>query len=240
MADDRFNARPRPGGPGGPGNFGAPGGPGGDRGGFGGPGGDRGGFDRPRFPRPAGPPPAGSGALGGPLHSVRLKNGDLEIEVSGSAAFVRQTIDDLPIVLAKLRGEIPPRPAAISMPTAPAHEPASVPVQGTPVGDASAGRTLQNGAFGDANGARNVAAYGASSANASQTNTSDTNGAAGSDRGLETAILAVIRREGRPLAVAAIRKRLTGDVTAQQVRRTLERSSKVAMSDDRPATYTLR
>jgi predicted GTPase len=42
-------------------------------------------------------------------------------------------------------------------------------------------------------------------------------------------------------AVAAIRKRLGGSFTPQQVRRILERNGpKVAVTDDRPATYRLR
>ena len=60
------------------------------------------------------------------------------------------------------------------------------------------------------------------------------------DQDLEVAVLGVLRVEARPLAVAAIRKRLGDGVTAQQVRRTLERSTAVIASGERPATYTLR
>jgi hypothetical protein len=59
---------------------------------------------------------------------------------------------------------------------------------------------------------------------------------------LEEQIFAVLRGSGRPLAVAAIRQRLDGgEVTGQQVRRVLERAgSRVVVSKDRPATYSLR
>ena len=54
-------------------------------------------------------------------------------------------------------------------------------------------------------------------------------------------MLAVLKASSRPLAVAAIRKRLGGTFTPQQVRRILERNApKVSVTDDRPATYRLR
>jgi hypothetical protein len=46
---------------------------------------------------------------------VRIRDGDREIEVSGNPAFVRQVLDDLPVLMARLRGEAPGR-SAISMP----------------------------------------------------------------------------------------------------------------------------
>lgn len=42
--------------------------------------------------------------------------------MTGSPAFVRQALDDLPLLLARLRGEASPRPAAISLPAPPAAE----------------------------------------------------------------------------------------------------------------------
>ncbi len=177
--------------------------PAGDRGSFDRPRptGDRGGFERPRFNRPA--PPISAQGSPGPMHSVKLREGDRELEVSGSAAFVRQIVDDLPVLLAKLRGETPPRPAAISMPPATV-APEVVPVPLEP----------------------QVAANGHAPKKRPST--------------LESKILAVMRTEKRPLAVAAIRKLLGDDVTAQQVRRTLERSTRVVASQDRPATYRVR
>jgi hypothetical protein len=54
-------------------------------------------------------------------------------------------------------------------------------------------------------------------------------------------VLAVLKESTRPLAVAAIRKRLGGSFTPQQVRRILERNApKVSVTDERPATYRLR
>jgi hypothetical protein len=54
-------------------------------------------------------------------------------------------------------------------------------------------------------------------------------------------VLAVLKDSTRPLAVAAIRKRLGGSFTPQQVRRILERNApKVSVTDERPATYRLR
>jgi hypothetical protein len=54
-----------------------------------------------------------------PHASLRLRDGDREVEVSGSPAFVRQALDDLPSLLARLRGEATPRPAKISLPAPP-------------------------------------------------------------------------------------------------------------------------
>ncbi len=63
-------------------------------------------------------------------HSLRLRDGEREIEVSGSAAFVRQVLDDLPAMWGRLHGEGSTRPARIDLParteaSAPAAEPAN-------------------------------------------------------------------------------------------------------------------
>jgi hypothetical protein len=61
---------------------------------------------------------------------VRLHEGDREVEVSGTPAFVRQILDEIPALFARLRGETPPatRPASISLPPPPQHaEPAPAP-----------------------------------------------------------------------------------------------------------------
>ena len=49
-------------------------------------------------------------------HSLRLRDGEREIEVSGSAAFVRQVLDDLPAMWGRLHGEGSTRPARIDLP----------------------------------------------------------------------------------------------------------------------------
>jgi hypothetical protein len=87
-----------------------------------GPGPDRG--DRPAFgaPRPFVRPPTRGGDLPPPDHRVRLRDGDREIEVTGNPAFVRQVLDDLPSLMARLRGEAPGR-TAISMPAPPLTQP---------------------------------------------------------------------------------------------------------------------
>jgi hypothetical protein len=154
-----------------------------------------GGGPRPPFrpgPRPE-PPPAQT------PHAFRLRDGDREIEVSGSAPFVRQLLDDLPSLLAKLRGEPAVSPRAIRMPSPP--EATALEVVGSPLETPEAPQ--RNGS-------------------------------------IEDRVLAILRESRRPLAVAAIRKRLGTDVTPQQVRRVLERAGKrVTASGQRPATYRL-
>lgn len=56
------------------------------------------------------------------LHTVRVRDGEREIEVSGSAVFVRQVLDDLHNVWAQLKGEPPARPASIRMPEPPSRD----------------------------------------------------------------------------------------------------------------------
>jgi len=73
---------------------------------------DRPPFQQQRF-RPALPRPESGGP---PPHTLRVRDGERELEVSGSPAFVRQVLDDLAGVWAQLRGEKPPSPASIRMP----------------------------------------------------------------------------------------------------------------------------
>ena len=91
-----------------------PAGPGGDRG-------DRPPMDRPGFvaQRPFVRPPTRGGDMPPPDHSVRIRDGEREIEVRGNPAFVRQVLDDLPALMSRLRGEAPGR-TTISMPAPPA------------------------------------------------------------------------------------------------------------------------
>jgi hypothetical protein len=150
-------------------------------------------------------------------HSLRLRDGDREIEVSGSAAFVRQVLDDLPAMWTRLHGEGSTRPARIDLPArteAPA--PAAAEPMFVPESAPEPARP----------------AVAASPSNGKHTATRTTP---------DDKVLAVLKESTRPLAVAAIRKRLGGSFTPQQVRRILERNApKVTVTDDRPATYRLR
>ena len=148
-------------------------------------------------------------------HSLRLRDGDREIEVSGSAAFVRQVLDDLPAMWTRLHGEGSTRPARIDLPArseAPvAEQPHRVPESAPEPTRTAAPVVISNGKH------------------TSARSTPD-------DK-----VLAVLKESTRPLAVAAIRKRLGGSFTPQQVRRILERNApKVSVTDERPATYRLR
>jgi hypothetical protein len=149
-------------------------------------------------------------------HSLRLRDGDREIEVSGSAAFVRQVLDDLPAMWTRLHGEGSTRPARIDLP-ARSEAPAPVPVEPST-------RVPES--------APEPARAPAAASNGKHTTTRSTP---------DDKVLAVLKESTRPLAVAAIRKRLGGTFTPQQVRRILERNApKVSVTDERPATYRLR
>jgi hypothetical protein len=159
-------------------------------------------------------------------HSLRLRDGEREIEVSGSAAFVRQVLDDLPAMWARLHGEGAARPGRIDLP-APRQQ--DRPAAATIVASQSAAPEPADVR------ADEPVSNGRHAAPAS-------NGKRAADRGTpDDKVLAVLKGSTRPLAVAAIRKRLGGSFTPQQVRRILERNGpKVAVTDDRPATYRLR
>ncbi len=66
-----------------------------------------------------------------PDHSVRLRDGDREVEISGNPAFVRQVLDDLPVLMARMRGEAPGR-TAITMPSPPSPVEPAEPVAAPP------------------------------------------------------------------------------------------------------------
>jgi hypothetical protein len=159
-------------------------------------------------------------------HSLKLRDGDREIEVSGSAAFVRQVLDDLPAMWARLHGEGSSRPGRIDLP-APRQQdrPAAL---DEPVAAHEADPIIARPQEPVANGK-----HAASASNGKR---------AASERGTpDDKVLAVLKGSTRPLAVAAIRKRLGSTFTPQQVRRILERNApKVFVTDDRPATYRLR
>jgi hypothetical protein len=152
-------------------------------------------------------------------HSLRLRDGDREIEVSGSAAFVRQVLDDLPAMWTRLHGEGSTRPARIDLPARTEAPVAALAGAAAPVADEVAPAPVKAAAPAPA----------AASNGKSTRSTPD-------DK-----VLAVLKDSTRPLAVAAIRKRLGGTFTPQQVRRILERNApKVTVTDERPATYRLR
>jgi hypothetical protein len=151
-------------------------------------------------------------------HSLRLRDGDREIEVSGSAAFVRQVLDDLPAMWTRLHGEGSTRPARIDLPARTEAPVAALAGAAAPVADEVAPAPVKAAAPAPA----------AASNGKSTRSTPD-------DK-----VLAVLKDSTRPLAVAAIRKRLGGTFTPQQVRRILERNApKVTVTDERPATYRL-
>jgi hypothetical protein len=152
-------------------------------------------------------------------HSLRLRDGEREIEVSGSAAFVRQVLDDLPAMWTRLHGEGSTRPARIDLP---ARSEAAAPAAEAPIVHQETAPEP----------ARAPAPAAAVASNGKHTTTRSTP---------DDKVLAVLKESTRPLAVAAIRKRLGGSFTPQQVRRILERNApKVSVTDERPATYRLR
>jgi hypothetical protein len=156
-------------------------------------------------------------------HSLRLRDGDREIEVSGSAAFVRQVLDDLPAMWNRLHGEGSTRPARIDLP---AHTEAPAPVVAEHV------NRVPESAPEPTRSVAPAAVAHAAASNGKHTTTRSTP---------DDKVLAVLKESTRPLAVAAIRKRLGGSFTPQQVRRILERNApKVTVTDERPATYRIR
>ncbi|TMD07204.1 MAG: hypothetical protein E6J03_04350 [Chloroflexi bacterium] len=166
----------------------------------------------PFAPRPGGAPIAPR--IGGEqLHSVRLREGDREIEVSGSAAFVRQLLDDLPALLARLRSEGSSKPASISMPPPP---PLPAPTVPAPTPDAEENPGPVESAAPATNGHAPIDA-------------------------LTRQVLGILRRTARPMGIAEIRKRISDPVSGQQIRRVLERASEqVVNTGGRPAEYRLR
>ena len=129
---------------------------------------------RPPFagPRPPFRPPGRFEPAAPMVHTVRLRDGDRELEVSGSAVFVRQLLDDLASLWPRLHGEGHSRPAHISMPPPPAREAtATATVAATPATPAPHAPHAPHAT-------------------------------------LDDRIFSVLKEAARPLAVAAIRKRL--------------------------------
>ncbi|HYA01446.1 MAG TPA: hypothetical protein VEK76_14025 [Candidatus Binatia bacterium] len=188
--------------------------------------------DRPR-PHPptwGGPPPSRPAPdPAAVMTSLRLREGEREIEVSGTAAFVRQVLDDLPALVARLRGEAAATPASIRMP---APSPREVTVSPAP------NEETRGDAPGEAVGRRSSAPARGPAPTGKGTPGADGETAASS---VEERVLAALRTSPRPLPVATIRSRVGGAVSGQQVRRILERAgSKVVATSDRPIRYRLR
>jgi hypothetical protein len=88
-------------------------------------------------------PPGRPGAMLGrpgvepayPVTSFRLRDGEREVEVSGSAGFVRQILEDLPALIARLRGEPAPTPSSIRMPPPPTLTAPAAPEGSPPAAD---------------------------------------------------------------------------------------------------------
>ena len=185
----------------------------------------------PRPPyRPPVPSPRPNSEPAPTSSSVRLKDGEREIEVSGTPIFVRQVLDDLPTLLARLRGETPPTPAAIRMPAPSAGQPPaahpSAPEVHAPVPEVRPPAPEVPPA---------VPEVPIAGAPAGET------GSDGDEVSLEEQVLAALRGAAHPLPVVGIRDRLGPGVSGQQVRRILERAgAKVVASGDRPIRYRLR
>lgn len=193
--------------------------------------GDRPPMDRPGFgaPRPFVRAPTRGGDLPPPDHRVRLRDGDREVEVSGNPAFVRQVLDDLPALMARLRGEAPGR-TAISMPAPPSVRPAP-----------AAASTDDVPAIAAADAAAPTPSASTRTATTAARNGTRGPAADGAQGILEQQVFAVLRGSTRPLAISAIRERIDSQPTGQEVRRLLERAGdRVSRSADRPATYSLR
>lgn len=202
-------------------------------GGFAG-GGPRDGGPRPPFPPRPAPPQE-------PSQSIRLREGDREVEIHGSASFVRQTLDELPTLFARLRGEAVPatRPASISMPRPPRATDA----------DPEPEEPEEEEEFeDDAPPARHRERHGqaAAAAKVGGRATREKGGPAGTNGrkangSLEDRIFRTLERADHPLSVAAIRKQIGTDTTGQQIRRILERAAdRVVATTERPAAYALR
>jgi len=189
--------------------------------------------DRP-YPRPPmrpGAPPGRAGPETLPPTSVRLRDGEREIEVSGSPGFVRQILDELPALIARLRGEAAPTPASIRMPSpAPAGD---LPPAGLPrVARTGDGRATAPAVHPGAPGAEPAPG---------ENGPARSGGPGEAGGSLEDRVMAALRSASHPLPVATIRGRLGGGVSAQQVRRILERAgSRVVVTGDRPIRYRLR
>jgi hypothetical protein len=164
------------------------------------------------------------------MTSVRLKDGDREIEVSGGPGFVRQILDELPVLLARLRGDPAPTPASIRMPS---------PVPQPTVANAPAAASVPEAP--PASAADSPSASRPDTAPAAPRTVVAGTAETDDDASVEEQVLAALRGSTHPLPISDIRQRLGNEVTGQQVRRILERAGRrVVASGDRPMRYRLR
>lgn len=201
--------------------------------------------DRPPFstgaPRPFARPVTRGGDIPALPHTVRLRDGDRELEVSGAPAFVRQILDDLPALLGRLRGEAAGR-TAISMPPPPATTPV---VEHSQLIDAPAPAlapsALAPSAVAPSASAPPASAPAASAPAAAANGRPRKTANARTTDTVEGEVFDVLRSSTRPLAISAIRQRMASAASGQQVRRILEKAdTRVTVSAERPATYSLR
>jgi hypothetical protein len=159
--------------------------------------------------------------------TLRLRDGDREIEVSGGAGFVRQVLEDLPVLLSRLRGDAEVTPSAIRMPSpSPRMSPPAAVEEAT----------------GDPPQPEEPPFHPATPSTTGTGEPPPPAPESGSGAGnLEERVIAMLHAASHPLPVAAIRSRLGAGISGQQVRRILERAgSRVVATDDRPIRYRLR
>jgi hypothetical protein len=194
---------------------------------------DRGSFS----PRREGFVPRGPTVPPEPVHAVRLREGDREVEISGSAAFVQATLQDLPQLLSRLRGEARGSQPGISLPQPPGGRvvdpPASPPTSpGAPATPSGSSLPPES-----SRGSSTATVAASASLPAKPSPAVGGNGATS----LESRVLAILTDAERPLEIAEIRRRLAEPVSGQQVRRILERAAdRVVSVGGRPAAYRLR
>ncbi|HET9051184.1 MAG TPA: hypothetical protein VFO60_05735 [Candidatus Dormibacteraeota bacterium] len=227
---------------------------------------------RPSFgPRPGGfVPGAGAGVGAGPPRppapvrpapeavTIRLRDGEREVELHGSLPACRQLLEELPALWSRLRPAavaagparsiaLPPVAPALREspppPVAAVEEPA---VQDDDDEDGETGETAaitvaprESRAAGRAPGRQRhekPRSAPVSQAREARRPPARANGAVT----LEGQVIGVLRTAGRPVGIAEIRSHLSEDVSGQAVRRILERSEEVANVGGRPAAYRLR
>ncbi|GAC1338639.1 MAG: hypothetical protein NVSMB29_04730 [Candidatus Dormibacteria bacterium] len=161
------------------------------------------------------------------------------MEVSGSPVFVRQAIDDLPDLLARLRGERKGSAGLTSAQHPAARSIAMPPPSPHPSAEANAA-PLTNGAVATNGAGADSAAVSPVVVAATSTAKNPRAKRHAAAHSLEEQVIGILAGQKRPVTVAAIRKRLNDEVSGQLVRRTLERSDRVTATTDRPAAYRLR